>query len=135
MIRIRDEIPGDYGQVRRVNDLAFECPDEGRIVDQIRTKQEEIISLVALIDEKIVGHILFSPVMMECDQKTIKGMGLAPMAVLPEYQKKGVGTTLVQEGLRRLRERRYPFVIVVGHADYYPRFGFERASKYGLECQ
>jgi putative acetyltransferase len=135
MIRVREENPEDHDQIRYVNDLAFKCPDEGRIVDQIRAKQKEIISLVALIDEKIVGHILFSPVVINCDQKSIKGMGLAPMAVLPEYQKQGIGTTMVKEGLRKLQERKYPFVIVVGHAEYYPRFGFERASKYGLKCQ
>jgi len=135
MIRIREEMPDDYGQIRHVNDQAFKCPDEGRIVDQIRAKEKEIISLVAQIEEKVVGHILYSPVWIDCDQTPIKGMGLAPMAVLPEYQNKGIGSMLVKEGLRRLQEREYPFVIVVGHPEYYPRFGFERASKYKLKCQ
>ncbi len=135
MIRVREETPADYDQIRQVNDLAFECPDEGKIVDQIRASQEEIISLVALVDEKVVGHILFSPAVINRNQKPITGMGLAPMAVLPEYQNKGIGTTLVKEGLQKLRESNCPFVIVVGHAEYYPRFGFERASKHGLQCQ
>ncbi len=135
MIRARAETPDDYVQIRQVNDLAFGCPDEGGIVEQIRAQGTDIISLVAIVDEKIVGHILFSPVVLESGEKSIEGMGLAPMAVLPEYQRKGIGSTLVERGLRKLRERKCPFVIVVGHIEYYPRFGFEPASKFGLECQ
>jgi len=90
---------------------------------------------VAVLDERIVGHIFFSPVTIDNKDKQVVGMGLAPMAVLPEFQKQGIGSLLVREGLRRIRETDCPFIIVLGHVDYYPRFGFERASKYGLKCQ
>jgi putative acetyltransferase len=82
-----------------------------------------------------VGHILFSPVTLEGPKSTLKGMGLAPMAVLPEYQGRGIGSRLVREGLRRLKRASIPFVIVLGHPGYYPRFGFSPASRYGIHCQ
>jgi putative acetyltransferase len=91
--------------------------------------------LVAIQADQIVGHLLFSPVSIEGDGKTMQGMGLAPMAVLPEYQRRGIGSLLVQEGLEILTNRSCPFVIVLGHQEYYPRFGFERASLYGIRSQ
>ena len=90
---------------------------------------------MAVSDEKIVGHIFFSPVTIDHEDTQVIGMGLAPMAVLPEFQNQGIGSLLVKEGLRRIKETECPFIIVLGHIHYYPRFGFERASKYGLKCQ
>lgn len=135
MIEIRKETEKDYDAVRRVNDTAFGQFTEGRIVDRLRRTCKEIVSLVALKNDKIVGHILFSPVTIEAASGAVKGMGLAPMAVLPEFQNQGIGTLLVQEGLRMIKERSCPFVVVLGHESYYPRFGFERASKLGFKCQ
>jgi putative acetyltransferase len=135
MITIREETPGDIDRIREINDAAFNQPKEGRIVDRIRESCSETLSLVAVKDEKIVGHIFFSPVEVETQAGIIKGMGLAPMAVAPDHQKQGIGSQLAGEGLRIIRERGYPFVIVLGHADYYPRFGFKPASLFSLTCQ
>lgn len=135
MIKIREERIEDYNAVRIVNDRAFEAQEEGKIVEKLRKSCPNAVSLVAVLDEKVVGHIFFSPVTIDNEEKHVIGMGLAPMAVLPEFQKQGVGSLLVKEGLQRIRETDCPFIIVLGHVDYYPRFGFERASKYGLRCQ
>ena len=135
MIEIRKEKQKDYDKIRIVNDRAFGQPDEGRIVDKLRESCKEIVSLVAVSDNEIIGHIFFSTVTIETPTGLIKGMGLAPMAVLPEFQNRGIGSMLVKEGLRIIENMSCPFVIVLGHETYYPRFGFERASKFGLKCQ
>jgi putative acetyltransferase len=133
---IRREQPGDIEAVRRVNDLAFEGPNEGAVIDRLRESCDEFLSLVALVDGRVVGHILFSPVELEAeDGRTVRGMGLAPLAVLPEYQRQGIGTELANAGLAIVRQTPCPFVIVLGHVEYYPRFGFERASARGIRCQ
>lgn len=132
MIEIRNEKADDYDGVAGINDLAFGQPIEGEIIEKIRDACEEILSLVAQKDGDIVGHILFSPVLIGNDEKDIKAMGLGPMAVLPEYQQQGIGTQLVNEGIKILKNLNYHLLIVLGHPDYYPRFGFEKASIYGL---
>jgi putative acetyltransferase len=91
--------------------------------------------MVALHGDKLVGHILFSPATIEGDHGVLEGMGLAPMAVLPEYQRKGIGSKLVRSGMDILEKNSCPFIIVLGHPHYYPRLGFETASKYGVRCQ
>ncbi len=135
MVEVRTEQPKDIDAVRLVNDKAFGQRAEGLIVDKLRKSCQEILSLVAISDIKVVGHILFSPATLEKQGKVIEGMGLAPMAVLPEFQNQGIGTQLVNEGLGILKSTACPFVIVLGHENYYPRFGFQRASKYGLKSQ
>ncbi len=135
MIEIREETNEDRDEVRMVNDQAFGQPDEGGIIDKIRESCAQVISLVAVSNKKVVGHIFFSPVTIEFKDCIITGMGLGPMAVLPDFQNQGIGKLLVKEGIRRIKETACPFIIVLGHEDYYPRFGFERASKYGLEPQ
>jgi putative acetyltransferase len=82
-----------------------------------------------------VGHILFTPVVIEAPEKNVTGMGLAPMAVSPEFQRLGIGSRLIEAGLERLRQDRQPFVVVLGHAGYYPRFGFRPASQFGVTCE
>jgi putative acetyltransferase len=135
MMTIREETPEDIDQIRGINDAAFGQPNEGCIVDQIRESCSEILSLVAVLDGKIAGHIFFSPIEIESKAGNIKGMGLAPMAVAPDLQNQGIGTQLVVEGLIIMKERGYPLVIVLGHPQYYPRFGFKPASLYNLKCQ
>jgi putative acetyltransferase len=82
-----------------------------------------------------VGHILFTQVTVETAGGPLQGMGLAPLAVLPQYQRRGIGSLLVKRGIAEVRRDGYPFIVVLGHPDYYPRFGFEPASRYGLACQ
>ncbi len=135
MIKIREERVEDYKAVREINDNAFGQPEEGRIVDKIREACGKIISLVAVEDEKVVGHIFFSPAVINYNGKAIKGMGLAPMAVHPDYQNNGIGSLLVNEGIKRVKETSSTFIIVLGHEKYYPRFGFETASKFGIKPQ
>ena len=131
---IRDEAEGDAPAVRVVNEEAFGTPLEAGIVDALRTACADRLSLVAERDGEIVGHILFTPVEIAAADGSRRGYGLAPMAVRPAWQRRGVGSALVAEGTRRLREAGASFVLVIGHPEYYPRFGFERASRYGVRC-
>jgi putative acetyltransferase len=135
VVEIRFERPRDIDEVRMLNNKAFGQPVEGNIVDKLRKSCDGILSLVAISNNKIVGHIMFSPVTIETQEGVIEGMGLAPMAVLPESQNQGIGTILIKEGLRIISNTSCPFVIVLGHEKYYPRFGFQRASKYDLKSQ
>ena len=114
--------------------LAFGQSTEGDIVDVIRLSCPEAISFVAVEGECVVGHILFTPVTID-GSSIAGGMGLAPMSVLPEKQQLGIGSNLVYAGLDQLRKADCPFVIVLGHPGYYPRFGFKPASQYGMSCQ
>ena len=132
---IRQERPEDIKDIRTVNERAFGCPEEANVIDKLRDKYDGLLSLVAIEKEKIVGHVLFSPATIEGEPGVIKGMGLAPMAVLPEMQRQGIGTQLVKKGIEYLKGTQCPFIIVLGHPEYYPRFGFEIASPYGIKCQ
>jgi putative acetyltransferase len=134
MITIRPETPEDVSQVRHINELAFGQPTEADLVERLRQACIHSLSLVAE-DDDIVGHILFTPVVVESAGRRVLGMGLAPMAVRPDRQRQGIGSQLVRRGLELLRERGCPFVVVVGHPEYYPRFGFEPASLKGLASQ
>ena len=134
-LSIREEQAGDVGTVRTVNESAFGQPEEAGVVDKLRDACDDLLSLVAVHDGEVVGHVLFSPATIEGDQQVIRGVGLAPMAVLPDHQRKGIGSKLIGAALAILGDRQCPFVIVLGHPEYYPRFGFEPASKYGIRCQ
>ena len=134
MITIRLESLDDASAVRRVNEVAFGQPLEADLAERLQKSCAESLSLVA-VDEIVVGHILFTPVTVESEVRPVFGMGLAPMAVLPERQRQGLGSELVRHGIALLRERGVPFVVVVGHPEYYPRFGFEPASAHGLRSQ
>ncbi len=135
MITIRVENKDDLITIKEINNKAFGQPEEGNIIDKIRASGSQILSLVAEIDQKIVGHIFYSEAEIEHDNERIIGMGLAPMAVLPEYQKQGVGKKLINESISILKKKPIAFIIVLGHEDYYPKFGFDKASKYGISCQ
>jgi putative acetyltransferase len=135
MIAIRREQPQDVKAIREVNLLAFGQPQEADVVDKLRQNCPDLLSLVALVDDRVVGHILFSPATIQGREGTLHGMGLAPMSVLPEYQRQGIGSELVRTGIAELKNGRCPFVIVLGHAEYYPRFGFERASAHGISSE
>ena len=134
MVTIRHEASDDISAVHALNERAFGQPLEATIVDKIRSSGGIGISLVAEEQGRVVGHILFSSAGIEGPQGIVRGMGLAPMAVLPDLQRQGIGTQLVKKGIEILREMHCPFNIVLGHPDHYPRFGFERASRYGIRC-
>jgi len=135
MIEIREEQPWDILLIREVNIQAFGQVQEADIVDKVRRNCGDLLSLVGVAGDKVVGHILFSPVLLKRKERTVEGMGLAPMAVLPEYQRQGIGSQLIRTGIARLASRRCPFIVVLGHAEYYPRFGFEPASRYGIRSE
>lgn len=132
---VRQERPEDVAGIRRVNVQAFGQPAEADIVDLLRARGKVILSLVAAQGDLIVGHILFSPVMIESEGGLFTAVGLAPMAVLPELQKQGIGSQLVKHGLEQCRQTGHDCVVVLGHAEYYPRFGFVPASRYGITCE
>lgn len=135
MITIRLEEIEDQKGIRRVNELAFDQAMEADLVDALRTNAHPHISLVAIDEERIVGHIFFSPVSIESESSTFTAMGLAPMSVLPEFQRQGVGSRLVDEGLKNCRKLGHSVVVVLGHPNYYPRFGFIPAHLKGLRSE
>jgi putative acetyltransferase len=132
---IRQEAEEDIAGIHALHTLAFEQSLEADIVDALRKNCDDLLSLVADEGGKIIGHILFSPAEIEGPHGVIKGMALAPMAVLADMRRKGVGTRLVKHGLVQLMRARCPFIIVVGRPDYYTHFGFGPASNFGIKCQ
>ena len=132
---IRREKKEDFNSISEVNEQAFKQKDESELIKRIRASKNFIpdLSLVAELNRKIIGYILFSKIKI-IGIKEYESLALAPMAVLPEFQKKGIGRKLINEGLKKARELGFNSVIVVGHQDYYPRFGFERASKWNIKC-
>jgi putative acetyltransferase len=133
-MRVRPETHSDRAAVRAVNETAFETSAEADLVEALRRKLDNLVSLVADLDGKVVGHILFSPVSVT-GHPDLKAMGLGPMAVAPDHQRNGIGSALVREGLKRCRSLGCQVVVVVGHASYYPRFGFLPAGRHGLRCE
>ena len=132
---VRAERPDDAAAVRRVNELAFGSRLEADLVERLRLSCPDAVSLVADDEGALVGHILFTPVVVEIGERCVAGMGLAPMAVAPDRQRQGIGSMLIGKGIELLRDRRCPCVVVVGHPEYYPRFGFAPASRFGLTSQ
>jgi putative acetyltransferase len=135
MIHIRLETPADIPHIRLVNERAFGQADEADIVDRLRRSDADMISLVADDGVGVVGHLLSTPAAVEAGGREVAGMALGPIAVLPDRQRQGIGSALITAAVEILRERGCPFVVLVGHPEYYPRFGFGRASEYQLTCQ
>jgi putative acetyltransferase len=123
-VTIRSENPDDRDQIRRVNEAAFGRRDEADLVDALREEGAVLVSLVADLDNRVVGHILFSRMWIETAGERIPAVALAPVAVLPEHQRSGIGGKLIERGLNLLRSEGERIVIVLGDPDYYPRFGF-----------
>ena len=136
MITIRPETSADRTAVDEVVALAFGRPDEARLVQRLRQSEAFIprLSLVAVAEGRVVGHILFSRIMIESSEGAAPALALAPLAVRPEHQNQGIGMRLVREGLKRCRELGHAIVVVLGHPSYYPRFGFSPARARGLEA-
>jgi putative acetyltransferase len=131
-IVVRDERPLDREQIRQVNEAAFGRSDEADLIDRLRVDGAVLLSLVAEVDNQIIGHILFSRMTVETAKGPIAAVALAPMAVLPDHQRRQVGSELVHRGLAQLREQGERIVIVLGHIHYYPRFGFSSGKARNL---
>ena len=134
-IVIRKEWAKDFSQVRKLNEAAFETDDEARLVDILRDSNINVISLVAEENGVILGHILFSPVELSNNPERIAITGLAPMAILPDYQKKGIGSALVRKGLEYCRKASYKAVVVLGHPEYYPKFEFVPSVQFNIKSE
>jgi putative acetyltransferase len=134
---IRQENPGDYSGIREINLMAFDTGEnEARLVELIRESEQFVpeLSLVAVKDDgEVIGHILFSIIHLVTKQGTVPTLGLAPMAVRPDYQNSGIGSDLVSEGLRTCKALGYYHIFVLGHPNFYPRFGFSPASQFGID--
>ena len=133
-MNIRAERPADAAAIDAVNRAAFGQPAEATLVADLRDRASPLVSLVADAGSEIVGHVLFSPVTLT-NHADVKIMGLAPMAVWPVMQRRGIGSTLVRAGLDACTRLGCDAVVVLGHAQYYPRFGFRPASAFGLRCE
>jgi putative acetyltransferase len=131
MIEVREEHPDDVAAIRDVNTRAFGQELEANIVDALRSNRAALLSLVATVGGRVVGHVMYSGLTVG----DISGAALGPVAVLPEYQRQGIGSLLIEAGNRKIQEAGYPFIVVIGHANYYPRFGFRPASAYGITCE
>ena len=131
---IRTERESDRDAVRAVNVSAFDTPSEANLVDTLREQAEPIVSLVAEVNGEVLGHIMFSLVALS-GYPNLKVMGLAPMAVVPEHQSKGIGSALVRAGLEQCRQLGSTAVVVLGHPEYYLRFGFSPSSRSGIDSE
>ncbi|HEU4368988.1 MAG TPA: N-acetyltransferase [Methylomirabilota bacterium] len=132
MITIRAEQPGDAATVGEVHTAAFGRPDEARLVERLRARARPYLGLLAVDGAEVVGHIVFAPVTLHCYQAPYTVLALAPMAVRPASQRRGVGSALVREGLAACREAGHDVVVLVGHPAFYARFGFVAARPLGL---
>ncbi len=135
MIEIRPELSGDGAVIRAVNNQAFGQPAEADLVDALRASGALALSLVAVENGHVVGHILFSPVRIVSESRSTEAQALGPMAVMPVHQRQGIGSALVRKGLEECRSEDCGVLVVLGHPQYYPRFGFAPASRFGIRCQ
>ena len=135
MLTVRAETPDDVAAVHVVNEAAFGREEEAELVDRLRSRGVLTVSLVAVQDGQIVGHITFSPVVTESENSCFEAISLATMAVLPAYQRLGIGSEMVRAGLDECRSLGHEIIVVVGHPDYYPRFGFAPARPRGIDCE
>ena len=133
---VRSETKEDHSAISEISELAFGQKNEGELIERLRKTGHFIpeLSLVAVSGDRIVGHILFYPVLIRDEGEPHASLALAPMAVHPECQRKGVGVRLVQEGLAIARRLGHNSVVVLGHPQYYPMFGFRLASNWNIRA-
>lgn len=130
---IRERTSVDDDAIRHLNDAAFGSTDESKLIEDLRSAGLVAVELVA-VDPLVEGHILFSALDVTVDSKPVRGLALAPMAVQPHRQRHGIGSALIHAGLRQAREGRWQAVVVLGHQDYYPRFGFSATRAQSLKA-
>jgi putative acetyltransferase len=133
---IRTESVEDYEDVYKLNYLAFQNrDDESKLIERIRLSDGFVpgLSIVAVENGDIVGHILFSKAKIIDNDIEHEAIVLAPVAVKPDYQKRGIGRRLIEAGLKRCKEQGYDLVLLIGHPEYYPKFNFKPARYHGLE--
>ncbi|WP_088839239.1 GNAT family N-acetyltransferase [Listeria sp. ILCC792] len=136
-MNIRIETQEENRGIFEIHKRAFGREDEAKLVDLIRETEQYVcdLSLVAeTLDGQLVGHALLSEIFLEREGETRVLLGLAPVSVLPEFQGEGVGSALIEEGIRLSRAKAYPGIIVLGHASYYPKFGFKKAADFGISA-
>jgi len=133
-ITIRQENKNDYSIISMVTDMAFGREDEGKLIENLRKNKKFVkdLSLVACMGNEIIGHILFTPILIKHEDMEYDSLALAPVSVIPELQSLGIGSQLVKKGLAKAKKMGYKSVIVLGHEHYYPRFGFLPASNYKI---
>jgi len=131
---IRKEEKKDRKDIYEVNKLAFGQENESKLIDKIRAGDNFVpeLSLVAKTNGRIVGHILFSKIKI-IRSSVFMTLALAPMAVIPAFQKHGIGSDLIKKGMAKAKELGFDSIIVLGHKDYYPKSGFEIASKWNIK--
>jgi putative acetyltransferase len=135
LLTILPEAPEDRASIHYINKEAFGRNQEADLVDKLRKRGVLTVSLIAVQDTVIVGHIAFSPVEIASEKSSFGALTLAPVAVLPAHQNKGIGSQLVTAGLQECRRQGHEIVVLAGHPNYYPRFGFVRAYPKGIECE
>ena len=133
-MQIRNEKVTDETAVCLVNTSAFESSAEANLVDALRKQARPIVSLVAELEDSVVGHIMFSPVTLS-GHPELQVFGLAPMAVTPEHQRTGIGSALVRAGLEQCKQLGFVAVVVLGYPEFYPRFGFSPSSRFGINSE
>lgn len=131
-IVIRAEEAEHIEAVRSVEKLAFAHDAEADLVDALRARGLAMISLVALVENRVVGHVLFSPVTIVSETGRWSAVGMGPLAVVPAHQHQGIGSRLVRAGIEECRQVGHGAVVVLGSSEYYPRFGFQPAAHFGL---
>jgi HAD superfamily hydrolase (TIGR01509 family) len=131
-LALRPERPDDLPGIRRVEEAAFAHHNEADLVDLARMRGKTTLSMVAVQDGGVLGHALFTPVTLDPLHPGWRGLGLGPIAVLPEYQRKGIGSRLMRAGLEHVRRLDYGFVVLLGNPAYYSRFGFKAGRAFGF---
>ena len=134
MVQIRKEKSGDAEAIRHVISEAFGRQGEAQVVDMLREAKKPVISLVAICERQLAGHVLFSEVTINPSLPGFSGMCLGPIAVLPRFQKRGIGSQLIREGISECQRADYDIAAVYG-GGYYLHHGFSRAGDYGLSCE
>lgn len=131
---IRDAAPSDHPAIRQIIRHAFGQNDEADLVEQLRADGDAVVEVVAGSDIALKGHILYSPLKIERETETLRAAALAPVSVLPAFQRAGIGKALIEAGNARCAALGLSAIIVLGHTDYYPKFGFSAAAAESLQA-